>query len=77
MKMEKITTGISYGASGGGAAFWFTQLLDGYSPEQWAAIGVLGGLFFAFLTWLMNLYFKIREDRRRERMGRVVSEQAE
>lgn len=48
--MDKITTGISYGASGGGAAFWFTRLLDGYSPEQWAAIGVLGGLFFAFLT---------------------------
>ncbi|MBN5442962.1 holin, partial [Serratia marcescens] len=48
MKMEKLTTGLSYGASGGGAAFWFTRLLDGYSPEQWAAIGVLGGLFFAF-----------------------------
>lgn len=74
--MDKITTGISYGASGGGAAFWLTRLLDSYSPEQWAAIGVLGGLFFAFLTWLMNLYFKIREDRRRERMERVGDEQA-
>ncbi|WP_273831228.1 class II holin family protein [Serratia bockelmannii] len=77
MKMDKLTTGLSYGASGGGAAFWFTRLLDGYSSEQWAAIGVLGGLFFAFLTWLMNLYFKIREDRRRERMGRIADEQAE
>lgn len=74
--MDKITTGISYGASGGGAAFWFTRLLDGYSPEQWAAIGVLGGLFSPS-SRLMNLYFKIREDRRRERMGRVADEQAE
>ncbi|HEO8935050.1 TPA: class II holin family protein [Serratia marcescens] len=77
MKMEKLTTCLSYCASGGGAAYWFTKLLDGYSPEQWAAIGVLGGLFFAFLTWLMNLYFKIREDRRRERMGRIAGEKAE
>lgn len=75
--MEKLTTGISYGASGGGAAFWFTRFLDWYSPEQWAAIGVLGGLFFALLTWLMNLYFKIREDRRRDRMGVAINEQAE
>nr|WP_156292961.1 class II holin family protein [Serratia oryzae] len=78
MKMERITTGLSYGASGGGAAFWLAQLLDLFSPEQWAAIGVLGGLFFALLTWLMNLYFKLREDRRKERAWKsgVTDEQA-
>ncbi|WP_431222731.1 class II holin family protein [Serratia sp. L9] len=80
MKMEKLTTGISYGASGGTAAFWLAlaQFLDKFSPEQWAAIGVIGGLFFAFLTWLMNLYFKVREDRRKEREWKEgISEQTE
>jgi hypothetical protein len=43
-RMDKLTTaGISYGASGGSALFWF-ELLDGYTPEQWAAIGVMGKL---------------------------------
>ncbi|ARZ00526.1 holin [Yersinia ruckeri] len=65
MKMERLTTGISYTASGGGALFWFKQLLNGFAPEQWAAIGVLGGLMFAFLTFLTNLYFKVREDKRK------------
>lgn len=37
-RMDKITTGISYGASGGSAIYWFRRLLDGYSPEQWAAM---------------------------------------
>lgn len=64
-RMDKLTTGVAYGASGGSAAFWFKQLLNGYSPEQWAAIGVIGSLAFGFLTFLTNLYFKIREDRRR------------
>ncbi|EFN6914972.1 hypothetical protein EIG74_18295 [Escherichia coli O10] len=35
------------------------QLLDKVSPSQWAAIGVLEN----FLTYLMNLYYKIKEDR--------------
>ncbi|MBX9344985.1 class II holin family protein [Morganella morganii] len=62
MRMDKITTGISYGTSGAGALYWMKQLLDGFSPEQWAAIGVLGSLLFAFLT---NLYFRHREYKRR------------
>ena len=41
-RMEKITPGIAYGASGGGTGFWLLQLLDKVSPSQWAAIGVLG-----------------------------------
>ncbi|ARZ00793.1 class II holin family protein [Yersinia ruckeri] len=69
MKMERLTTGISYTASGGGALFWFKQLLNGFAPEQWAAIGVLGSLMFAFLTFLTNLYFKVREDKRKAEKG--------
>lgn len=51
-RMEKITTGIAYGASGGGTGYWLLQLLDKVSPSQWAAIGVLGSLMFGLLTWL-------------------------
>ncbi|MHA7847235.1 class II holin family protein [Serratia sp. D1N4] len=76
--MERITTNLSYGASGSSAVFGIAQFLDRFSPEQWAAIGVIGGLFFAFLTWLMNLYFKLREDQRKERAYRETNnEQAE
>ncbi|ROK86489.1 holin, partial [Escherichia coli] len=39
------------------------------SPSQWAAIGVLGSLLFGLLTYLTNLYFKIREDRRKAARG--------
>ncbi|SJD96769.1 lysis protein S [Shigella sonnei] len=70
--MEKISTGIAYGTSAGSAGYWFLQWLDQVSPSQWAAIGVLGSLLLGvlgslllgLLTYLTNLYFKIREDKR-------------
>ncbi|WP_435052201.1 class II holin family protein [Escherichia coli] len=43
--------------------------LDKVSPSQWVAIGVLGSLLFGLLTYLTNLYFKIREDRRKVARG--------
>ncbi|MDT1818114.1 holin, partial [Acinetobacter baumannii] len=49
--------------------FWMLQLLDKVSPSQWAAIGVLGSLVFGLLTYLTNLYFKIKEDRRKAARG--------
>ncbi|HFP1434232.1 TPA: class II holin family protein, partial [Escherichia coli] len=49
----------------GSAGYWFLQWLDQVSPSQWAAIGVLGSLALGFLTYLTNLYFKIKEDRRK------------
>ncbi len=61
-QMEKITTGVSYTTSAVGTGYWFLQLLDRVSPSQWAAIGVLGSLLF-------DLYFKIREDRRKAARG--------
>ncbi|EGQ4877443.1 holin [Escherichia coli] len=63
-QMEKITTGVSYTTSAVGTGYWFLQLLDRVSPSQWAAIGVFG-----LLTYLTNLYFKIREDRRKAARG--------
>ena len=65
-QMEKITTGVSYTTSAVGTGYWFLQLLDRVSPSQWAAIGVLGSLL---LTYLTNLYFKIKEDRRKAARG--------
>lgn len=63
-RMEKITTGAAYGASAGSI---LNGMLNAYSPEQWNAIGVLVGIVIAVLTYLTNLYFKIREDNRRSR----------
>ncbi|WP_425286317.1 class II holin family protein [Candidatus Fukatsuia endosymbiont of Tuberolachnus salignus] len=62
MSMEKLTTGVAYGASAGSI---LNGLLNSYSPEQWNAIGVLAGVSLAVLTYLTNLYFKIKEDRRK------------
>jgi len=62
--MDKITTGAAYGASAGSV---LNGILNAYSPEQWNAIGVLVGIVVAVLTYLTNLYFKIREDNRRNK----------
>lgn len=67
--MDKISTGIAYGTSAGSAGYWYLQWLDQVSPSQWAAIGVLGSLVLGFLTYLTNLYFKIREDKRKAARG--------
>lgn len=61
-RMEKITTGAAYGAS---SVSIIHGILNAYSPEQWNAIGVLVGIVVAVLTYLTNLYFKIKEDTRR------------
>ncbi|MGL9751889.1 MAG: class II holin family protein [Symbiopectobacterium sp.] len=63
--MSNITTGVSYGASGVSGGYWMLQLLDTVSPTQWAALGVLSSLVFGLLTFLTNLYFKIREEKKR------------
>ena len=63
-RMDKITTGAAYGAAAGSVV---NGILNAYSPEQWNAIGVLVGIVVAVLTYLTNLYFKIREDNRRNR----------
>ena len=63
-RMDKLTTGAAYGASAGSI---LNGMLNSCSPEQWNAIGVLVGIIIAVLTYLTNLYFKIREDNRRSR----------
>lgn len=68
-RMDKLTTGIAYGGAAGNAGYWVLQLLDKVSPSQWAAIGVLGSLMFGLMTYLTNLYFKIKDDRRKASRG--------
>ncbi|EFZ7921062.1 holin [Shigella flexneri] len=67
--MDKMSTGIAYGTSAGSAGYGFLQWLDQVRPSQWAAIGVLGSLLLGLLTYLTNLYFKIREDKRKAARG--------
>ncbi|MDF9157618.1 phage holin [Escherichia coli] len=45
------------------------SLQDSRGGSQWAAIGVLGSLVFGLLTYLTNLYFKIKEDKRKAARG--------
>ena len=69
MKMNNISdvaAGASYVTSIGSGGFWLLQVLDKVTPSQWAAIGVLASIGFGLLTYLTNLYFKIKENRRNE-----------
>lgn len=66
MRMDKLTTGVAYGASAGSV---LNGLLNTFSPDQWNAIGVLAGISVAILTYMTNLYFKIKENRRKELRG--------
>jgi len=68
-RMDKLTTGVAYGASMGSSGFWMLQMLDRVSTSQWTAIGVIGSLLFGLLTFLSSLYFKIKEDRRKAARG--------
>lgn len=71
MRMNNISdvaAGASYVTSIGSGGFWLLQLLDKVSPSQWAAIGVLASVGFGLLTYLTNLYFKIKEDRRKDNL---------
>lgn len=60
MIKESTASAISYGTSAG-------TVILGLSLNEWAAVAGIVGIF---LTWLTNLYFKIRTDRRAERAAR-------
>lgn len=65
--MENLTTGVAYGTAAVNSGYWALQWMDKISPNQWAAIGVLGSLLFGLLTWLTNVYFKRKEDKRKDK----------
>jgi poly(3-hydroxybutyrate) depolymerase len=69
MRMNNISdvaAGASYITSLSSGGYWLLQLLDKVSPSQWAAIGVIASILLGLLTYLTNLYFKIKDDRRKE-----------
>lgn len=57
MTMDKMTTGVSYGVS---FATTLYSVLDSFTPDEWAAIGILSGVIFGTLTFLTNFYFQWR-----------------
>lgn len=59
-----LAAGASYITSGTSGIYWLLQLLDKVSPSQWAAIGVIGSLLLGLLTYLTNLYFKVKDRRK-------------
>lgn len=63
--LPDVAAGASYMTSTVSGGYWLLQLLDKVSPSQWAAIGVLASIVFGLLTYLTNLYFKIKDDRRK------------
>lgn len=48
---HKAATVATYGGSG-------TAVYFGFSPGEWQAIGIAGGLFFAAAGYFTNLWFK-------------------
>ena len=67
--MDRMTTGASYGVS---VATTIYSLLDSFTHDEWAAIGILGGLFFGALTWVANIYFQYRRLKLEERQRNGV-----
>ena len=63
--LPDVAAGTSYITSTVSGSYWLLQLLDKVSPSQWAGIGVLASIVFGLLTYLTNLYFKIKDDRRK------------
>ncbi|UMR98464.1 class II holin family protein [Escherichia coli] len=66
MNISEVASGVSYTTSSVSGGYWLLQLLDAVSPSQWAGIGVLASVFLGVLTYLTNLYFRIKDDRRKE-----------
>ena len=71
--MDRMTTGASYGVS---VATTVYSLLDSFTHDEWAAIGILGGLFFGALTWITNIYFQYRRLKLEERQRNGVKNES-
>lgn len=58
MRTDQITTTASYSTSV--ATTTLASFLDILTHEEWAALGVLGGLILGLLTFIANVYFQSR-----------------
>ncbi|CFR14875.1 holin protein [Yersinia frederiksenii] len=63
MRMSNITTAVSYTVSGGSFIYWVKELIAGFTPTEWTAIGVIGSLMFMSLTFLLTVAVKIWDRR--------------
>ena len=53
--MSKLTTSIAYSASAGAIAH---SVLTWFTPEEWSAVGVIAGITLAFITCMINWYYR-------------------
>ncbi|EAA8947770.1 lysis protein [Salmonella enterica] len=66
--MERITSHASYGvplATTLTASIY--SFLDGFSHDEWYAIGIATGVFFGFISLVANIYFQRQRNRILER----------
>lgn len=73
MTMDRTTTGASYGVS---AATMIYSFLDSFTHDEWAAIGIMGGLFFGALTWITNVYFQRQRNRILEQQKNGIKDES-
>ncbi|EDR5178693.1 lysis protein [Salmonella enterica] len=60
MRVDQVTTNTAYGTSLTTVIYSF---LDSFTHDEWAAIGIIGGLVFGALTWITNIYFQRQRNR--------------
>jgi len=58
-KITNVSNAVAYGAASGSGGYWFYKLTTAMTPDQWAAVGVMGSLAFAGLTCISNAVIKI------------------
>lgn len=58
-KISAAANACAYGASCGSSTFWLYKLTTAMTPDQWAAVGVMGSLAFAGLTYVSNIVIKV------------------
>lgn len=58
--IHKASATVGYVGSG-------ASLVFGLTPGEWQAVGVMGGLFFAFCGFAFNAWLGWRRDQREER----------
>lgn len=59
---HKVLAATSHGVAAGSIV---TAILDRFTPEQWNAIGILGGLTISGITSLVGMYYQRRDDKRK------------
>lgn len=62
--MDNLPSNVAYTAS---LSSILTGVLGAFTYEQWNAIGVIIGIGIGVFTALVNLYYKIKDDRRKDR----------